>query len=217
MVTRFLIAVVASFALSAHAGPIIFTSTSYDTNALALADGPAGIDNDFGPPTPVVSSAVAGINDFASAAALAAPGLFTASSEADGFVGSAFALGQSHFVGTILDFGKMILTLNFDNLNFGGSGDAFLLLTNSVLGQLVNDDIMTSGARTYIFTIPTGSVTTFDLTLVSQASADAGSGASNFSQATIAGTIPLPATPLLVVAALGALAASRRRAISKAA
>jgi hypothetical protein len=194
-----------------HAGPIVFATSSFDTTAVALADGPAGFDSDIGPPTPVTSSAFAGVNDIATAGAIAAPGLFTASSDASAVVGSAFAVGQSHFLGTILDFGKLILTVDSFILNFGGSGDVFVLLTNNVLGQLVNDDIMTSSARTYVFTIPTGSVTTLDVTVVSEASANAGSGASNFSQATIAGTIPLPATPLLVVAGVGALLASRRR------
>jgi hypothetical protein len=210
---RFLIAWVASMAIAAHAGPIIFSTTSYQTTALALADGPAGFNTQTGPPVPISSSAISGVNDFASASAFANVGQFTASSEADGFTGSPSAVGETDFVGTILDYGKLNLVLNYNILNFGGTGDLFVLLTNSISGQLVNDDLTAGGIQTYQLTIPKGGVTTLDISVVSQAFASPGISASNFSQATISGssTIPLPATPFLVVAGFGAMLTARRK------
>jgi hypothetical protein len=211
MAPKFLIALIGSLALSAHADPITFYTESYDVDTLAIADGPPDFESASGPPMPLLSSAVAGIDEYASGGATAASGLLTASSDALGFVGSAYGLGQSHFLGTTQNFGALLLTFDYTNLNFGGLGDMFVLVTNSVVGQLINDDVTTSGARTYGLTIPQGSVTTVDVTVLSQAAADAGGATSNFSQAVISGVVPVPATPFLVIAGLAALLSSRRR------
>lgn len=216
MVMRFLVALVAASAITVQASPIYFATTNYDTNALALADGPASFSSQSGTSAPISSQAVAGINDFASSGALAAFGLFTANSEADGFTGSPSALGQSHFVGTFLGYGALNLVMTFSSLNFGGTGDLFVLLTNSISGQLVNTDISTSGTDVFNLFLPFGGVTTLDVTVLSQSATGPGSSASNFAQATISSTsslVPLPSTPFLLIAGVAAMFIARRRSM----
>ncbi len=223
MATRFLAALLASVAVGAHAVPIGFTSTQYDTTAFAVTGAVADADSDSSPTSalPLLSTATAvGANDFATSAAFGAPSLFFTSAEADSFPGAVggSAGAQSHFVGSILGNGRLNLQLDFDSLDSivgGGFGDGtlFVLLTNTVgatTTTLFNDFFSVSGLYSLQFAVPVGSVSTLDLLLFSEAATTgAGQSGQNFSQVTISGTIPVPPTPLLVVAGLAALLTSR--------
>jgi hypothetical protein len=222
---RFLIASIASMAIAAQAAPILFVTSSYDTDALAIAGGTPDFNSGNSPPTalPLVSSAtvVAPNGDFATASGLGSPGLLTSYAEADSFAATPSADGESDFVGTIAEYGKLNLILDFDSLNISGAtGDLFVLLTNSISGTLVNADENVSGTYPFEFTIPEFGVTTLELTLFSDATTTAvGQSFINSSQVTINGasSIPLPATPFLLIAGLGAMLAARRKGTNAAA
>ena len=222
---RFLIALLASIAIGAHAAPIAYTSTLYDTTAFAFTGAVADADTDTSPPStlPLLSEATAvGVNDFATSAAFGSPSLFFTLAEAATFAGTVGATSgaQSHFVGSILGNGPLKLHFDFDSLDSiigGGFGDGtlFVLLTNTVgaiTTTLFNDFFTSSGLYNLQYDVPVGGVSRLDLLLFSEAATTgAGQSGQNFSQVTISGTIPLPATPFLVVAGLAALLASRRR------
>jgi len=223
--TRFLVALLASVAIGAQASPIVFTSTQYDTTAFAVVGALADAHSDLSPPSalPLLSTAtVVGANDFATSAAFGTSGLLFTSAEADSFPGAigASAGAQSHFVGSILGNGPLKLHFGFDSLDSivgGGVGDGtlFVLLTNTVgavTTTLFNDFFTGSGLFNLQYDVPVGGVSRLDLLLFSEATTTAaGQSAQNFSQVTVGGTIPLPATPLLVIAGLGAMLASRRK------
>jgi hypothetical protein len=214
---RYLIALIASMAIGAQAAPIIFSSISYDTTAVAIAQGTADVHSANTPPTalPNTSSAlVIGSSDFATSSALAASGLLTSFAESDSFGGSPlpFALGQSHLVGTIQGAGPLHLVLDFSSLSAGGgTGSLFVLLTNSISGTLFNDQI--TGNAVLQRLIPQGGVTMLDLLIVSEADGVLNQSVQNFAQVSIdaSSTIPLPATPFLIVAGLAAMATARRK------
>jgi len=223
--TRFLAALLASIAIGAHAVPIEFTSTQYDTTAFAVVGAVADANSDANPPSalPLLSTAtVVGANDFATSAAFGSPSLFFTLAEADSFPGAigASAGAQSHFVGSILGNGRLNLQLSFDSLDSivgsgFGDGTLFVLLTNTMgatTTTLFNDFFTESGVYNLQFGVPAGGVSRLDLLLFSEAmTTGAGQSAQNFSQVTISGTIPVPATPFLVVAGLAALLTSRLR------
>jgi len=223
--TRLLIALLASIAIGAHASPIVFTTTQYDTTAFAVVGALADAGSDTSPPTalPLLSTAtVVGANDFATSAAFGSPGLLFTQAEADSFAGAlgASAGAQSHFVGSILGTGALKLHFAFDDLdsivgNGASDGTLFIFLTNTVgaiTTTLFNGFLTQSGVFNLQFDVPAGGVSKLDLLLFSEATTtSAGQAAQNFAQVRVDGTIPLPATPFLIVAGLAALATSRRR------
>jgi len=197
--------------------PIAFTSSSFDTTALALAQNVSDFDTDSTPssPLPLLSTAtVVGTSDFATAAALGTNGLLTSLAEADSVLGLTNAVGQSHFLGSFLGNGLLTLHLGFDSFNsiIGGgtaTGSLFVLLTSRVgatTTTLINDVFTVGSPINLQFVLPAGGVTALDLTLVSEASSlSAGQSAQNFSQLTFSGDIPLPSTWLLIAVALAAM------------
>lgn len=225
MATRFLAALLASIAVGAHAAPIVFTSAQYDTTAFAVTGALADTNSDSSPTSalPLLSTAtVVGSNDFATSAAFGASSLFFTQAEADSFAGAvgATSAAQSHFVGSILGSGRLNLHFDFQDLDsiVGGAtsdGTLFVLLTNAVGGTtttLFNNFFTTTGLYNLEFGVPAGGVSRLDLLLFSEATTTgAGQAAQNFSQVAITGTIPVPATPFLVVAGLAALLISRLR------
>jgi hypothetical protein len=211
----------------AAAAPIVFANSQYDTTAVALANGGmADVNSDASPssPVPLVSTAtVAAPNDFASSLAIAADGLLVTSAEADGFAGAAgsSAVAQSHFVGTFLGSGRLILYFDFDNITslIGGgtaAGTLFVMVTNTIGAStttLFNDLFAVGSNDITLELFSTGGVNTVDLLLFSEAVATgAGQAAQNFSQVTFNGTIPLPPSILLVIAALAVMLITRNRA-----
>jgi hypothetical protein len=112
------------------------------------------------------------------------------------------------------------LQLSFDSLDSivgsgFGDGTLFVLLTNTVgatTTTLFNDFLHGERRLQPAVRRSRGGVSRLDLLLFSEAmTTGAGQSAQNFSQVTISGTIPVPATPFLVVAGLAALLTSRLR------
>jgi hypothetical protein len=225
-ISKLLAALIASAAMAVQAAPIVFTNTSYDTIALAQSDAPVVVDSD-GPSAapPVQSDAFSGNLDAATGFALSTAGLLTTLADVVTFVGPGFAQAQSHFSGQFAGSGVLNLAINFTNLNssVGGGmpeGHLFLLLTNSLgftTGVPIPGDITAPGSYNFRFDAPVGGINTLDVVLFSSAfTTGAGQSAQNFASVTIGGTIPLPATPLLVAAAIGAMIAARRKSASRA-
>jgi len=214
---QLVIAAIACGAMSAQALPIVFTSSSFDTTAVALAQNIADFDSDSTPssPLPVLSTATAiGTSDFATASGLGTNGLLTSLGEADSVVGVTDAVGQSHFLGSFSGNGLLTLHLGFDSFNSivgGGSatGSLFVLFTNrlgATTTTLFNDVFTVGSPISLQFVLPAGGVSSLDLTLVSEASSTAaGQSSQNFSQLTFSGDLPLPSTWLLLMAALAAM------------
>lgn len=222
--------VIATAGASLHAAPLVFTSTQFDTTAFAFSGALADTSSGASPasPLPLVSTAtVAPSNDFATAFAIAATGLLSASAEADSFAGAqgASSGAQSHFVGTFLGDGLLSLLLDFDSLTSlvgggTGSGTLFVLLTSALGGTstvLLND--FYSAGDDLIFNFTTFGTTTLDLLLFSEAGTlGAGEAGQNFAQVVFSGdlvranAVPLPSTLLLTGVGFLAFLTGRRRA-----
>ena len=224
MTKKLLIAFIASLAIGAQASPIVFTNTAYDTTAFAVVGALADAQSAASPPTalPLLSSAtVVGVNDFATSSAFGTSGLLFAQSEADSFTGGigANSGAQSHFVGSILNSGILNLQLDFTNLtslvgNAFADGTLFVLLTNTVGNTTTTllDTFYTNPGLINLRYGVAGGVTKLDLLLFSEAgSTGAGQSGQNFAQVGITGTVPLPATPFLLLAGLGAMLVVRRK------
>lgn len=224
-ILRTVIASLAAVAFAAKAAPITFTTATYDTVAFAFVGALADASSDSNPPSalPLTSTAtVVAANDFATSFGLAASGLLSSLAEADSFAGAvgASAGAQSHFHGTFGGSGVLNLSMNFTNLN-ASTGDGFpdghlfALLTNSLgfaTSTLIPPDLTASGNYNFRFDAPVGGINTLDIVLFSSADTTGpGQSAQNFAQVAIGGTIPLPATPLLIFAGLGGMLAARRR------
>jgi hypothetical protein len=220
---QLLIACLALFAVTTQAGPIVFVDTTFDTNAVATAEGLADIQSAASPPDdlPVISVAVVvGATDVATAGALAALGFLSTSADVTGITGPTSGVGTSHFSGMFPRGGLMRLTVDFDVLGEFATGTGFsassLIVTVTSGGAtLIEDVLAASTERTFSFELPTGSTGLLDLLLVSEASAagEAGGGTGGaFSLALVefGAALPLPSTPLLVLVAIAAMAAVRR-------
>jgi hypothetical protein len=205
VVIRLLVASIIAFALNAHASPIAFRTAIYSTDTFVNAGGIFSFDDQSGPPSslPISSSSTLANNSFAQAIAYATSGLLIGSSEADGFAPSS-ASGRSQFLGTFINSGQMTFVFDFDNFNLGGSGDLSLVLTNTSGGRLLDVDLTSGSVSIYNLFIP-GGLSTLQITLTSQALGGPNSSSQNFSEVSFSGTVPLPATPLLLAIGLGAL------------
>jgi hypothetical protein len=217
---RVLLACLAALALCSEARAITFLTTQFDVTAVTTADGaPPGVDSESGPPSPTPVSASAdsvGAANIATAGAIGAPGLLTASADASAINGIASAVGTSHFLGTFtMSAAEPLLVLNFAPTNFAsGSGLAstslFALLTAGT--STLFADLVTGP---WNFNLAPGITYSLDLTLSSEASAGfpAGVGdASTSGMVAITSAVPLPATWLLLLTGLGPIAVWRKRA-----
>ena len=220
-----LLACVAALALCSEARAVDFLTAQFDVNAVTIADGAApGIDAASGPPSPTPVSASAdsvGAANIATAGAIGAPGLLTASADASANGGIANAVATSHFFGTFLmSAAEPVLVLDFtpDTFTSGsgiGSTSLFALLT--VGSTTLFSDLVTGH---WSYNLTPGVTYGLDLTLSSEASAGfpAGVGdASAFGLASITSAVPLPATWLLFLSGLGPIAIMRKRAAHAAA
>lgn len=225
MATRILVAALACLAMTAQAlpMPISFFNTTFDTTAIAVAEGGADIDTDASPPgvLPLSSSAVqVGVSDLATADAFGDAGFLSTSASATGILDLASGVATSHFSGSFINHGLLSLYMNFDTIGFASGtgvadGSLFVTLTNDGT-TLISDVFTTSGPLNFFFDLPIGSVGVLDLLLVSEANAMGAAGGGvgdgfNLALVSFTGTVPLPATWLLVVIGIGALGAVRRR------
>jgi hypothetical protein len=223
MKTVFLAGLVA-FTCSAQAVDIPFTNPQFDVNAVALADGPAGVDAQSSPPSavPVVASAASvGAVSVATAGALGAPGLLTSSADVSGGGGIVNAVGTAHFSGSFLtNASAPILSIDFTSTNFAvGTGEAstslFLSLTS---GGVVRFNDFVSGPSVLSYLLTPGATNLLDLTLTTEV--DAGfitpgpGNASSLGQVAFTSAVPEPGTGVLCLLGLGAVAIARRKRAS---
>jgi hypothetical protein len=126
------------------------------------------------------------------------------------------AVATSTFLGSFSQAGNLILNVDFTTNDVAsGTGTAmstlFLTLTNG--GSTLFADYIT-GPWVFERVLAAGT-TTLELLLSSQATGGFPTtglgGADSFGQVTFFGTVPTPATLLLVVLALGAMVGARRR------
>ena len=226
MTKKVLIACLAAFAFASQADAVTFFNTQYDVTAIALSDGAPGFDSQSGPPsaTPVSASAASvGATDIATAGAIGAAGLLSASADASGGGGIASAVATSHFSGSFLMSAlEPLLAIDFTSLNFGtgsglGASSLFVSLTSN--GVVLFQDVLSSPS-VLKWAIATGSTNFLDVTLTSEASAGFPQGlgdGSSFGQVAITSAVPLPAPWLLLLAGLGPIAAMKKKRAAKAA
>jgi len=221
VIKRVLVGCLAAFAFSAEAVDIPFVNPQFDVTAIAVGDGPAGVDSQSGPPSalPVVASAASvGTVSVATAGALGAAGFLTTSADVAGGGGITNSVGTSHFAGSFsTSAAEPILSIEFMASTFAaGSGIAstslFLSLTSG--GVVLFNDFV-SGPSIFTYLLTPGATNLLDLTLSSEASAGfpsegIGNG-SSFGQVAFASAVPLPAPWLLLLVGLGPIAAMKRR------
>lgn len=222
MAKRMLLACLTFMAVSAQAAPLSFFNVQLGADAIALTDGPAGIDSQSSPPgeSPVVATAVSigTANDIATAGAIADTGLLVANADVSGFGDVTSAVSTARFSGSILNGGWLILNLGLETMDSAsgtGLSGASLFATLTSGGVTLFSDLVT-GTRVLDYFLAPGTTSLLELTLSSEASAGfpaAGSGnAFSFGQVTFNGTVPTPATWLLFLVGAGAMLVVRRRA-----
>jgi hypothetical protein len=225
MIKRFLLSSLAALAFCAEAAPINFFNTSFDVLAVATTiDGAAGVDANSSATTLVSASASSvGATDIATAGANAGPGLLSTSADASSTSAITNATSTATFSASFLTNGWLILNLDLlfaDAEDGTGSSDTSLFVELTSDGNTLFGDYV-SASRQFAYNLNGATSATLALTLSSQATAGfptAGAGdASAFGLVTFDGTIPVPATPLLVLLGLGMMVVVRKhqpRAIS---
>ena len=223
MITRFLIACLACFVTNVQALPVVFTNTSFDTSAVALAEAVADFNSDASPPSalPLVTSATAvGQTDFASGNGVAAQGLLSTLAEASSLAGVASGVGSSRFQGDFTGGGVFGLHFDFESTDATtptaqSAANLFVLLSSLTSGMTLLDEVFSVGGLFDLNRfIPVGDYR-LELLLSSEASTTVGGDASNFASVTFAQPtlVPEPATWALMLLGmlLLSLSASRYR------
>ena len=189
----------ATLAYQAHALPVSFDATDYQTSAAA---GVASVNDDdarTGPPDalPLASdAAVITGTDFASASATADAGFLGAVADVFGLDEDVYAFAAADFLGDFLaPGGPLFLRIDFvdDLLADGGESDAELAVVLLAGGAVLLDQVIAgSQLFTYAFDLPAGSFASLQLSLVAsaEASATAPGAATRFTGADFAVSVP---------------------------
>lgn len=223
MFKRLVVGCLAFWLFGANAGPVVYTSTQYNTVAVASAGGGADFNTASSPTAaqPVVTSATAfDATDFASALGIAATGLLTTQAEASSLAGVASAVGTSEFIGAF-DLGTALqLSIDMTNVVFADAvafsgGTLFLLLTVDGITYL-DEQLTSAGMYDYTVGPSNGGSYTLSLLLSSEASTSAGGNASNFASVTFnASAVPEPSTLLLcAIGLIGCTWLQRRKTLA---
>jgi hypothetical protein len=223
---KILIAFLASLAFCCQAGEITFASAQYDVTAIAVTGAGAGFDSRSSPPSaaPVSASADSvGATDVATAGAIGGSGLLTASADVSGGSAVANAVATSHLAGSFLTSAtERWLLLDFTPTTFaaGASTAATSLFVSLISGGVTLFQDVVIGPWHAVYLLTPGATNSLDLTLTSEVTAGfpaQGIGtASSFGLVTFATAVPEPETGLLLLIGLGALAAVKKKRVSKA-
>jgi hypothetical protein len=205
--------------MAAHAAPIPFFNTAFDTNAVALAGSVVDLQSAATPANtlPLSSNAVAvGTTDLATADAFADNGFLSASSNVFGSTSVVDGVATSHFLGSFNNGVATLLSFNLDTTSSSsgtGTADGYLAILLTSGGQtLINQVLTSSGTFNFTFARPIGTTSLLDVTLVSESSAFAGTGDGfNLGIGTFFAAVPLPPTWPLLLVAFGACGAVQRR------
>src|SRR5205823_5723443 len=101
-----MLAMLVSWTIGAQAFPITFTSSRFETSAVALTGGVADAQFGSSPPSalPLITTAsVFNATNFASGSGIGATGLLGAQAEASTASGGGSAVGTSEFIGTFVE------------------------------------------------------------------------------------------------------------------
>jgi hypothetical protein len=229
MAKKLLLACLACLATSVQAAPVTFFNTQFDATALASAG--AAFDLQTTPPTPpgtlIATADPSGTSD-PSALAVASnlPGLL--STLTDAFVTTAdfaSAAATSHFQGSFITTGHLILNLDFlqNTSAVGtGSGDSGYHVGLTIGGvPFLNFDVtpaindpFTSDTRHYSFETQPGSTGILDVSIFSEAGADGVSGpggsGNSFASLNFTAVVPQPGTWWLLLIGMAAFGIVQR-------
>ena len=208
--TKIVAALLACAAIGAQAAPLVYTSSEFAADAVAVAGAVASVESKTSPPDtqPVVSSAVAMSDaNFASALGFAGSGLLVAQSEASSVSEAASAVGTASFEGvfSMAGAGHLKFWIDLIDQDFTDAGqfsDASLFLTLTFEGTSYADLLLTGDDDPFFLQVdlPGAGIGVFSLLLSSEASAVNGSAA-NFAQAEFRAAVPEPGTLALLLAA----------------
>jgi hypothetical protein len=219
---RIVAALMLSLAMaSAQAMPIVFTSTSYTTFALADVDGTLDTFDASSPPDPlpITSSASVTVDGGSATAEATADSLsLTASTDASSTGGVASASAVATFLGEFTTPGGLLsLLADFEDTTItGGTGLAGSLFAISLVvdgSTLFDQSFFSTELIDSDFPVPAGLPGTLEIVLISSVlSSVDGDAASNLATASFAldaAAVPEPDTLALVFAGLGLLGLGR--------
>lgn len=227
MLGKMIVAGLAWCAVVAHAVPIGFVNTQFETMAMASAQGATDVRSASSPPSalPLISEALAaGSTDVATAGALGAAGFVSTAADITAITGFTSAIATSFFTGSLIADGLIRIDIALDILDLAsgrGSGLATLFVTLTSNGVTLIDEVLTSAISTSFFAnVGSGSANVFELMLVSEAqgvgAADGGpSGAFNLALVQFSAEVPLLPTHAFILLGLALMAAMRRPVVTR--
>lgn len=223
MFKRLVVGCLAFWLFGANAGPVVYTSTQFNTVAVASAGGVADFNTDSSPTAavPLLTSATAfDATDFASGLGIAATGLLTTQAEASSLAGVASAVGTSEFIGafdldTALRLSIDLTSVDFADADAFAGATLFLLLTVDGTTYL-DEQLSSTGLYNYTVGPTTGGSYTLSLLLSSEANTLRGGDASNFASVAFGvSAVPEPNSLLLCgFGLIGCIWLQRRKALS---
>ena len=219
MFRKLVVACVLCWGGALQAAPIAYSSTQFETSAVAIAGALADANFGSSPPLslPLISSAaVFDATSFASGSGIAAPGLLQTQAEVTTSSGSGSAVGTAEFIG-VFDLPlagnlKFFIDLGDQDFTEAAAFSDATLFVQLVLDGVTYVDRLFTGSDDIFFSVavPAARRAVVDFLLVSEASVGNGGSAANFAAAQIL-VVPEPGTIALLLMAALVLAWTRRK------